>query len=221
MIDPTELDHCLILDDRKVHIPLRLDGTISYFATRKPSIEEYQEAVMGDSLIDLNANEPDWDPMNYRFTHDEENTLDFEGRLIELKYRNTRLFIPEDTHNDYSISKVNLIYENDEIVKRMLDLSMNDGVTRNSPDNKCCQVQTTYHLQAINRTLDEASFSEDMYNRTLISKYQTSLKSKVAAISMIEPKGISPHDLSKVFRIDLPTAKKDVKIHIATTETIP
>ena len=59
----TKLDHCLILDDKRVNIPLQLIGTMSYFSTRKPSMYEYEEAVLHNQLVDLNMNKADWDPL--------------------------------------------------------------------------------------------------------------------------------------------------------------
>ena len=36
VLNPSESDHCLMLDDKSVTIPLRLYGIMSYFNTRKP-----------------------------------------------------------------------------------------------------------------------------------------------------------------------------------------
>ena len=58
VLNPNESDHCLLLDDESVMIPLRLYGIVSYFNTRKPSIDDYQEALIKDNVIDLNVNEP-------------------------------------------------------------------------------------------------------------------------------------------------------------------
>ena len=65
VLNPTEEDHCLILDDEKVKIPLKLDGTMSYFFTHKPSIDEYQQAMAAGLIIDLNVNEAEWDPSDH------------------------------------------------------------------------------------------------------------------------------------------------------------
>ena len=77
----------MILDDGKTKVPLKLDGTMSYFYTRKPSVDEYQQAMAADLIIDLNVNEPEWDPSDHRFSQDEDNMLDFEGKIIDPKYR--------------------------------------------------------------------------------------------------------------------------------------
>ena len=211
IIDPTEKDHCLILDDMRVNIPLKLDGTISYFVTRKPSIDEYEEALTSVKLIDLNVNESDWNPMDYRFTQDEENMLDFEGRMIEPQHRDRNLIAPRVGNLQNTIASINLMKENEQLVQKISSLSMNDGTLEKLPENKCYDETRMVHLEGIDRTLEELSFAEDMRDRTLISKYQTSLKSKVSAVSMSEPSGITPKDLSKVFRIDLATAKRTLQ----------
>ena len=62
---------------------MHLVGTMPYFHSRKPSIDEYEEAMLHNQLIDLNVNEADWDPMNPYFAQEEAKMLDFEGRVIE------------------------------------------------------------------------------------------------------------------------------------------
>ena len=106
VINPTEDDHWVILDDVKVMIPLMLDGTMLYFHTRKPRMDEYQQAMAADEIIDLNVNESDWDPKDYRFSQDEDNMLDFEGKMIDPKYRK-RVLLGND---EYNISMVNVLH---------------------------------------------------------------------------------------------------------------
>ena len=45
------------------------------------------QAMAADLIIDLNVNEPKWDPSDNRFSQDEDNMLDFEGKIIDPKYR--------------------------------------------------------------------------------------------------------------------------------------
>ena len=127
ILGPTEEDHYLILDDGKTKIPLKLDGTMSYFYTRKPNVDEYQQAMTADLIIDLNVNEPKWDPSDNRFSQDEDNMLDFEGKIIDPKYR-TRMLLGDDKMKEtYRISAVNVIYEDEDTVSRVLQQNVNDG----------------------------------------------------------------------------------------------
>lgn len=206
---PTELDHCLILDDNRVHIPLQLIGTMSYFQTRKPSMDEYEEAVLSNQLVDLNVNEAEWDPLDPSFARDEAGMLDFEGRLIEGPAR-SKDFFDVDTSSDqsYDLSKVNVLREDEKLVARISALSVNDGAVQRPPDNKHMANWEQQEMKAVSRSLDPVSFASDIVERTAISKFQSSMKSKVSAVSVGGNIGIKAEDLAKVFRVDLKTAKQ-------------
>ena len=127
VLNPTEDDHCLVLDDGKTKGLLILDGTMSYFYTHKPSVDEYQQLMAADLIIDLNVNEPEWDPSDHRFSQDEDNMLDFEGKIIDPKYR-TRMLLGDDKMKEmYRISAANVIHEDEDAVSRALGKNMNDG----------------------------------------------------------------------------------------------
>lgn len=210
VLNPTEEDHCLILDEGRIRIPLKLDGTTSYFHSRKPKLDEYQQAMAADQIIDLNVNESEWNPQDYRFSQDEANMLDFEGKMIEPQYR-TRYLLDERTDDElqYQMSKVNVIHEDDHLVAKVSQMSLNDGKAQTFPDNKCCDPMQI-ELRNLDPTLDERQFAEDLVERVALSKYQLAIGSKVSMVSMDSVKGINPHDLARVFRIDLPTAKRTV-----------
>lgn len=210
VLNPTEDDHCLILDDDRIRIPLKLDGTMSYFHTRKPGLDEYQQAMAMDQIIDLNVNEADWDPRDYRYSQDEDNMLDFEGKIIEPKYRTRTLLDKNDNEDQYDISVVNVIHESNHIVSKVSQHSVNDGKAQDFPDNTCCDPFQPA-LRALDPNLDERMFAENLVERVALSKFQKSVQSKVAAISMQQVKGVSPEELSRVFRIDLQTAKRTIK----------
>ena len=206
VFNPTEEDHCIILDDGNVRIPLKLDGTMSYFHTRKPRMDEYQQAMAADEIIDLNVNESDWDPKDYRFSQEEDNMLDFEGKMIDPKYRK-RVLLGDD---EYNISMVNVIHEDDQVTKRISQESVNDGSAQCLPDNIYCEPLQPA-LKSLDPNLDDRQFAENLVERAALSKYQVSIQSKISAVSMGPVNGISPEELSKVFRIDLGTAKRTLR----------
>ena len=210
VLDPTEDDHCLILDDGRVRIPLRLDGTMSYFHSRKPQMDEYEQAVSSDQLIDLNVNEAEWNPQDHRFSQEEDNMLDFEGKMIEHKYRKRDLFISEGNEKHYNLSTVNVIPENEHRVAKISQQSVNDGKAQELPENTCCAVSQSM-LTSLDPNLDESKFAENLVEHVALSKYQVSVRSKISAMSMGTINGVSPKDLSKVFRIDIPTAKRTLQ----------
>ena len=83
--------------------------------------------MAADLIIDLNVNEPKWDPSDNRFSQDEDNMLDFEGKIIDPKYR-TRMLLGDDKMKEtYRISAVNVIHEDEDTVSRVLQQNVNDG----------------------------------------------------------------------------------------------
>ena len=210
VLNPSELDHCLILDNERINIPLRLHGTMSYFQTRKPSIDEYEEAVASDMVVDLNMNELDWDPMNPCYAQEEDNMLDFEGKIIEKTTR-VRMDLLSDDRPPYTISSVNVMPEDEHLALKISSLSLNEGMVQRPPDNKSMNEEELRTLTGISRTLDPVTFASDIVQKAALSKYQMSVKSKISAVSMDSTKGMSAEDLSKVFRIDMETAKRTLK----------
>ena len=70
--------------------------------------------------------------MDHRCSQDEDNMLDFEGKMIEPKDRNTELFPPSDYDPAYNISKVNVVHG---ILSKISSLNINDGKLDKLPDN--------------------------------------------------------------------------------------
>jgi hypothetical protein len=60
---PTDDDHCIIFDTEQVKIPLRLNGIVSYFPTRRPTHEELHTC----RRLELTPDEPEWDPLDTTF----------------------------------------------------------------------------------------------------------------------------------------------------------
>ena len=175
---PTELDHCLILDDRRVHIPLRLVGTMSYFRTRKPSMDEYEEDVLHNQLIDLNVNEAKWDLMDPSFAREEASMLDFEGRVVERNSLSQDFFdVDVSDEQTYDIFKVNVLKEDDHLVRRISALSVNDGTVQRPPENRHIGGWEQRELKEVYRSLDPISFASDIVEQVLISKFQSSMQS--------------------------------------------
>ena len=192
---PSEMDHCIILDDNRIHIPLQLIGTMSYFKTRMTSIDEYEEAVLKNNLVDMDVNEPDWDPMGPKFARDEARMLDYEGRIVEHGPRERELFDMDMIDNgDYNLSKVNVMKEDDKLVARISALSVNDGMAQKPPDNKHMPRWELPVLKQISRSLDPVSFATDVVESAALSKYQSSMKSRISSISISNKSGIKPEE---------------------------
>ena len=91
----TENDHSIITYEPPLQIPLLLDGVISYFPTRKPTIAEVQDPTIIRIQMTCEAT---WDPFSQSYTHDENN----------MRY----------SFNNISIT--NLVYEHDYFCNRLL-----------------------------------------------------------------------------------------------------
>ena len=71
-LNPTDDHHAISFRDQKtprgepLRIPLELHGVTSFFPSRKPTKDEYENTH--DSLcVELTAESPDWDPSSNRF----------------------------------------------------------------------------------------------------------------------------------------------------------
>ena len=136
--------------------------------------------------------------------------LNFEGKIIDPKYR-TRMLLGDDMMKEmYRISVAKIIHEDEDIVSRVLQQSVNDGRAQCIPENICCDpIQPV--LRSLDPILDERQFAENVVERVALSKYQVSIKSKVSAVSMNQISGASPEELSRVIRIDLQLSKRMLK----------
>jgi hypothetical protein len=84
-IDPTE--HSIITNEPKLHIPLKLCGTVSYFNTRKPTAEEINDDRLYPRVI-MTYMSPEWNPHD-EMLNQEEETLRLEvGSYNELQVPN-------------------------------------------------------------------------------------------------------------------------------------
>jgi hypothetical protein len=60
---PDDTAHSILFEKEQVKIPLRLNGIVSYFHSRRPTIWEYDECVH----LHLTPEEPEWDPLDPTF----------------------------------------------------------------------------------------------------------------------------------------------------------
>ena len=81
----------MIFEGSKVKIPLQLQGIISYFDSRKPTVDEVVEAVQDDTILEINIQEDVWDPHDEIYARQEAAMLNFEGNLVEAKVRDCML----------------------------------------------------------------------------------------------------------------------------------
>ncbi len=122
----------------------------------------------------------------------------------------TQDFFDVDMSSDqsYDLSKVTVLRKDEKLVARISALSVNDGAVQRPPDNKHMANWEQPEIKAVSRSLDPVSFASDIAEQTAISKFQSSMNSKVSVVSVGGSMGIRAEDLAKVFRVDLKTAKQ-------------
>ena len=84
--NPTVNDHAIIVDDHNLTIPLQLNGTFSYFHTRTPTLEDLEEGT----VILFSPDTSEWDPYSHNFEAREESMTDWNGEIMNQKYKKSR-----------------------------------------------------------------------------------------------------------------------------------
>jgi hypothetical protein len=205
--DPSVEDHSIFFPNDDVRIPLQLIDTISYFSSRKPNHDELTLAQDTNTLLEMNVNERAWDPHDDIYARMEECMLDFEGELIEAPIRDRNLFdisatsqIDEDRAQQVSMTS---IMNSIDIPREVSDFSTHDIDEVGS------------FLSSVSTTLDPHLFAEALTEKIASVKFGNAVGASVStpdyvigATHAAPPKGIGPKELAKVFRIDLPTAKR-------------
>jgi hypothetical protein len=91
--DPTVQDHALIFPETDFFIPLKLWGIFSNFSTSKPSVTDFENT---DDLYTLTPTK--FNPHSTSYAKNEANMVDWEGNMIEKRYRDPILLeeVPDD-----------------------------------------------------------------------------------------------------------------------------
>ena len=223
--DPSIDDHSLLFKNSDVRIPLQLVGITSYFSSRIPTADEVTKAVDIDSYFDLNTDEPIWNPHNVAFARNEETMLDFEGNMVLPEVRNRNLFEPGEVDDTIRVDSLS-----EEVNVSALELEV--SATAVTIDDEIITNKQEDHIDAalhnISNTYDPRSFAQKLNERLAISKFGESIGINVGdpryimgsddainigAVHAEKPKGVTPAMLSKVFRIDLATAKRTLQLN--------
>jgi len=218
--NPAEEDHALTFDST-FRIPLQLYGIFSYFPTNKPSLEQLQLAEEVYMLTPERFN-----PHDVSYALNEDAILDWNGNIVDEKCR--QRFLLSDTRIDSIIEQralnldpseeraTSVVTEDEKLmekllVKRELEVwkssigSMNAG--SNSPF--LCEEQSDSPFDAasmddqelIDAALDHLSTMDDTLDEIM-----------AAGATAGQSKGVSAQHLSKVWRIDVPTAEKTIEL---------
>ena len=235
LTDPTVEDHAIIFPVDNTIIPLKLAGTFSYFPTTKPT--ENQVAECED--IYLLTPESNWNPHSMVYSHNEDSMLDWKGDIKESRDRDTIVLddIPEDELMVASLcttmAEQTLIDKTYSRLDPALPLPTVPNEVSPIYDHARLSVSTVeadYDMRfrtsaGVANSCDE-SFLFDLDDEPpepldenidgvvqAITEDDMSLDQFMASAAHARPtKTISPEHLSKVWKIDLRTAKNTLGV---------
>ena len=223
MQDPTVEDHSMIFPDSKLRIPLMLWGIFSYFSSRAPTEDEWQEC----EHVFLTPDGPNWDPHSDVYARNEENMLDWEGNMVAGNHRARFLVDVMDVDEDfeYGISAIEA-----ECIDNVMESPVVPGVSaelwdEHTESDPWIRGEINSVLGAISSTLDPFTFANDLMDRLAFSKFGMACGSVTCDVPSATPsddpdyadvfaahaepsKGVSAEYLSKIWRIDMQTAKR-------------
>ena len=184
-VHPSVEDHCIILDgeSNRVCILLQLNGTFSYFHTRKPSMEE----LHGCPKIFLTPDSTFWNLYCESFENNERAMTNWKGKLILNAPRKHELMALLDEFGDVDISAAQLDTHIDSTLSNSFHLeNFENGYV----------FQDVTLAQQLN---DRAEISLMM--ATLASTHSGSNEDNnlfVSSLSVDNKKGVSKEFLSKI-----------------------
>ena len=149
--NPTSQDHAIIVKEPKVVIPLQLNGTFSFFHTRKP----IQSELDSDNIIFFTPDSYSWNPYNNDYAESEEMMTDWNGDINNNRIKRRRLT---------STNKVTWDLYEDQIDRMISSLTLQPGLVPGSADGN--------ESTAI---LDSLSTSDDIFGSTMDSKMAQSI----------------------------------------------
>jgi hypothetical protein len=94
VLNPMNDHHCITVNEAAgrsttLRIPLLLHGVTSYFLTRKPTREEFEQSDL-DVRIDMTYKSLEWDPSDERYAKAEASMINNDGSLIQERSNRDR-----------------------------------------------------------------------------------------------------------------------------------
>ena len=209
--EPTSMDHCILFEQLKVDltIPMRLNGTFSYFATRLPTSNE----LMNCDKVFCTPDASEWNPNCASFSRNEESMMDSDGNLSsEIRWLNDpMLFEKKVEHPAFDCGTIN--------VEKLIDGNISSMMMTGSCDIHCSSIPSEAHdfAYALNTHGEISSFGCTLIDVASPRSIATDLFDNVSTIdedaavwSMYANKaaGPSPEDLSKLWMISEEQAKQ-------------
>ncbi len=110
--DPSPSDHCIRFKNHELKIPLKLNGTFSFFHTRTPTDDELKSC----DKIFITPDSSHWNPYCSSFEKNEESMLNHEGDISDISRRENHIMeIDENEGYVASISSIEVDSKIDKV----------------------------------------------------------------------------------------------------------
>ena len=215
MPEPTPDDHTIFLPQAKLRIPLHLQGIFSYFRCRKPSIHELHEFAGNIYLLTPPG---EWNPNTDAFAINEENMTDYEGNIIQNNPSPQRLIlddspIPSYISDSFGVHSLIKTFASACTIAPLPTYDPTDPeslaehlTSQNNISNFAISVgSTTCHPWPY--LFDDPT--EPQPNNDSRTFDPTPILCSTTATT--RTKGFTAEHLSRVWRIDIPTAKRTIE----------
>ena len=233
--NPTIDDHSIIFPADKFRITLQLSGIFSYFPTSKPSEKQIEECEDVYLLTPLYR----WDPHSVAYSHNEDAMVDWEGNIKNERDRDVILIheIPEDddihassfhvsaeenrvidqlhavvdTVAPIQVSSAEIlpIYNHDRLADALQDLTLTSNIKMSIGSTT---VGGTYLIECTEDNTTERLDDECQVMMNLEENDDAIESFMSLAAHARQRRNITPEYLSKVWRIDIPTAKRTLAV---------
>ena len=215
--DPTVDDHCISFSNSELRIPLRLNGTFSFFHTRKPTDDELQSS----DKIFITPDCTEWNPYCESFSLNEESITNFDGDIREPSCRTNHLMEVDEDDENGQIASVRISAFDDEIDRvsgnafsaEYLDIhgcpygdgAFAEAISGRAEVSKVMGSIGSVHFEEDNCGLFSEPFSgmlddvKDLLNEAIGSVATCQLESQISSLKASKSKGVTKEMLSKIW----------------------
>ena len=227
--DPTARTHSLYWPDAKVRVPLSLHGIFSSFKTRRPTKDELEDDSI--EVVSLTPEGP-WDPTSTVHAENEANMTNWNGDVLDSKDRPQRIIIEDGPINTTHVEAITVSAAEASIVNEVAAARSTIGkpdlgepppiILEEDRHGPTCfaaslSAQADLHdfaarIGSLDAHLDDILFPE-YDGDTLLPIGQIDLDEYItSSATATGVRGVSAEHLSKIWRIDLPTAERNIDV---------
>jgi hypothetical protein len=175
--DPSVEDHSVYFPETKFRIPLALWGVFSYFPTSKPSVQTLQEC---EETYVLTPSK--WDPHQNAYASNEENMLDWQGEMVEKKYRK-RILLSEIKEDEAMSVSMTICSIESRLIDRILEYDSEEQVSPCYELVPRAADQVSSVLASVDPLLNDQTLYHRLTEQANLGRFQTTIGSTNATYS--------------------------------------